>query len=276
MDVVVEPLRHVLRGALRDKPDERPSPKQFGDQLRQVIERLHPERGGTAALARSLTFPNGADATSRTELAALCVKHWDYASDILYDGSIAYWLRDALHDPVAAQTAEQAVVKYGDDPRAGLEYLVRTLDPKAMPAPRVTVAPTGIDLGTAARRTLFTDRASFQVTNRGAGRADCQIREAPSWLFLDPQRFICQPGQTLVVEMVGRVDLLPAEGTTHNAVLQVDVEGGRTHQVRVTVRKGKQKGKQSTAGAYAAIAFASLVLLGAITWFVIWVLPKLP
>jgi hypothetical protein len=144
-----------------------------------------------------------------------------------------------------------------------------------VPAPTITVAPTHIDLGIVSRKELFTNRAALEIRNRGQGRADCQIGGNPPWLFLDPQRFTCPPGQTQTVDMVGRVDLLPTEGTIHRATLQVHAEGDRPQQVEVEVKLGDQSARRSGIGSALTIAFATLLLLGAIAWFVFWVLPAL-
>jgi serine/threonine protein kinase len=363
MEMIPEPLREALTEALDDNVKTRPSASQFGKRLQQALDAIHPHPGSTLLL-RPLTFPNGAQATTRQELVSLSVKHWNYAADILYDGSIAHWLRDALHDPVAARTAEEAVEKYADDPNAGLEYLIRKLDPKAMPAPKlnlatgrlryehpsetddsqsiqvsntgggylygtatssapwvkvdervrcapgmtqslpvvidtrelkpgntyrakveiqasgaqsasipievrvpaplVSVTPLRIELNKGSRRELFTSRGEFEVRNGGQGRADCRITGAPEWLFLDPQRFTCLPGQPRVVEMVGRADLLPGDEPTPSATLQIDVEGGRTHTVQVTVQSDTARTRGNKLGTFVAIGCASIVLLGAI------------
>jgi hypothetical protein len=144
-----------------------------------------------------------------------------------------------------------------------------------VPAPTIAIVPTHVDLGVISRGELFTNRAALEVQNRGKGRADCQIEGNPPWLFLDPQRFVCPPGQTQVVEMVGRVDLLPTEQPDHRTILRVSVEGDRPHQVVVSVRMTDRETRRSRLGPAVAIGFATLILIGAITWFVATVLVPL-
>jgi hypothetical protein len=371
MDTIPDPLRDPLVGALSNTVDERPAAAEFEVELLQALQALHPS-SASAPLPRPITFPDGEQATTREELASLCTRHWDYAGGILYDGSIAHWLRDALHDPVAAIAAGEAVLHYPDDRDAGLEQFIRALTPEALPAPQlnlltdhlryegvgsrddsraieftnsghgylygkalssapwlqvpgrvrcapgaqqslpvaidpsgltpgrvyraevqietstgesavipvevrvpvpaITVTPTHIDLSAASRKELFTSRGTLAVENRGRGRADCQVTGNPPWLFLDPQRFSCPPGETQVVEMVGRVDLLPAERADHRATLQISVEGDRPHQVEVVARFGGTGTRRTRLGPVLAIGFAALVLLGAIVWFVLQVL----
>jgi serine/threonine protein kinase len=374
MDAIPDPLRSTLAKALANELDERPTAAEFERQLLLALQALYPSNGSTP-LPRPISFPNGEQATDRGELVSLCVAYWDYAGEILYDGSIAHWLRDALHDPVAARAAEEAVSQFPGDRDAGLERFIRALDPQAMPvpniglltdhlryeaegsennaqaieianigdgylygtvsasepwlqapghvrcapgetqslpvavdvsglkpgqiyqakvqietssgqsatvpievhvpAPTVAVRPVHIDLGTVSRSELFTGRGMLEIDNRGKGRADCQIEGNPPWLFLDPQRFVCPPGHTQTVDMVGRVDLLPAEGSVHVATLRINVEGGRAQQVEVEVKIAGQGAQRGRLGAALAIAFATLILLGAIAWFVFRVLQAL-
>jgi serine/threonine protein kinase len=373
-DTIPAPVRDALGKALANDVDQRPTAAEFEVQLLQAVQALHPPSASTP-LPRPITFPNGAQASTRQELASLCTGHWDYASEILYDGSITHWLRDALHDPVAARAADEAVLRHPDDRDAGLEQFIRALHPTALPAPQmdlltdhlryegvgsrddsgtieianggsgylygtaissvpwlqvprrvrcapgakqslpvvvdtsgltsgrvyqakvqietsngqsavvpvevrvpapaVTVTPAHIDLSAVSRKELFTERGALTVENRGRGRADCQIEGSPSWLFLDPQRFSCPPGQTQVVEMVGRVDLLPAERADHRATLQISVEGEGPRQVEVVARIAGNDTRRGRLGPVLAIGFAALVLLGAITWFVFQVLQTL-
>jgi serine/threonine protein kinase len=371
MDSIPDPLRGILAKALANEVDERPTAAEFEKQLLLALQALYPS-GASAPLPRPISFPNGQQATDHQQLVSLCTAHWDYAGEILYDGSIAHWLRDALHDPVAAKAAEEAVLRYPDDHDAGLEQFIRALDPQAIPvphiglltdhlryeaagsgddaeaikiantgagylygtvsssvpwlqvrghvrcapgatqslpvvvdtsglkpgqvyqakvqieassgqsatvpievhvpAPAIAVRPAHVDLDTVSRKELFTGRGMLEIENRGKGRADCQIEGNPPWLFLDPQRFVCPPGQTQTVDMVGRVDLLPAEGTVHVATLRVSAEGGKPQQVEVEVKIAGQGARRASLGSTLAIAFATLILLGAIAWFVFRVL----
>ncbi|MBN1642646.1 MAG: protein kinase [Anaerolineae bacterium] len=372
LDALPEPVRRVLRQALDNDVEQRPYALEFGQRLSEALQALHPPPT-SAALPQPITFPNGTQAVSRAELAALCVKHWDYATAILYDGSIAHWLRDALHDPVAARAAEQAVLTY-QDRSAGLEYLIRVLDPQAMPAPQldlitralhyqdvvvrddaqsIEIANTGggvlhgavrasapwievpssvrcppgqrqslpvvvdtsqlapgksyraqieievpgagssavpvevclsrpsivlstdrVDLGAVLPQAYHTERRTFEVQNRGLGRADCQIEGQPRWLVLDPQRFSCAPGAAQTVALRGIVKDLPV-GSEHHATLRVNVEGARAQEVQVSLRTGAPARGGNRLVAALAIVSASLVLLGAIAWFVLQILPLL-
>jgi serine/threonine protein kinase len=141
-----------------------------------------------------------------------------------------------------------------------------------VPPPLLDIAPMQIDLGAISRGQLFTRRATFKVRNIGKSRAVCQVQADTPWLVLDPKRFTCMPGQTQVVELVGRGDLVPAQGDRHETTLHLDVEGGYARQVQVSLdirRTGRR------IASFVMIGSAALVLLGAIVWFFVTVLPLL-
>jgi serine/threonine protein kinase len=374
MSAVPMPTRQALLDALEVDVRKRITAQQFSERLQRALQPAS-SQPISASLAPPLTFPDGGKATTRQELIALCVKHLDYAAEILYDGSLMHWLRNALHDPVAARAAGAAIAQHPDTPAAGLEEWIRSLDPNALPPPklkvvnpriqydpldrgdtppaieianpgggylygkvtpsepwvkvdhrlkcgpgktqslpvfidvkelapgktyraqvaieasggqsatvqieasipppRIDITPMQIDLGTVSRKQLFTQKASFRVKNAGQSRAICRIEGNPPWLVLDPSRFTCLPGQTQVVELIGRADLVPVQGQRHDVMLYVNIEGRHPRQVQVVLRTETGEGKTGRLGAVLAIAFAVLVLLGAIAWFLIAVLPAL-
>jgi serine/threonine protein kinase len=141
-----------------------------------------------------------------------------------------------------------------------------------VPPPLLDIAPMQIDLGAVSRGQLFTKRAAFKVRNIGKSRAVCQVQADTPWLVLNPKRFTCMPGQTQMVELVGRGDLLPSQGDSHETTLHLDVEGGYPRQVQVSLdirRTGRR------IASFVMIGSAALVLLGAIAWFFVTVLPLL-
>jgi hypothetical protein len=140
-----------------------------------------------------------------------------------------------------------------------------------VPSPLLTIAPMQIDLGRVARNKRFTPPATFRVRNIGQSRAACRISTDAAWLVLDPTRFTCLPGETQTVELTGRTDRLP-RGQSHEATLQLDVEGGYSRQVQVSLRTREIRRK---IGSTLMIGAAVSALLGAIIWFVLSVLPLL-
>ena len=140
-----------------------------------------------------------------------------------------------------------------------------------VPAPVLEIAPMQVDLGRVARTQMFTPPGAFKVRNIGKSRAVCRLTSDVDWLVLNPTRFTCLPGQTQTVELTGRADRLP-QGQTHKATLQIDVQGGYSRQVQVSLRT-RELGRKL--GSALAIGFALSALLGAIIWFFYSVLPLL-
>lgn len=140
-----------------------------------------------------------------------------------------------------------------------------------VPAPLLTIAPMQVDLGRIARNKMFTPPATFRVRNIGKSRAVCRIKANAAWLVLAPTQFICLPGETQTVELTGRTDRLP-RGQAHKTTLQLDVEGGYSRQVEVSL-KTREAGQKI--GSVLAIGVALSALAGAIIWFISSVLPLL-
>jgi hypothetical protein len=143
-----------------------------------------------------------------------------------------------------------------------------------VPPPQVTISPMQINLGTIRRKDLFTARGSFEIRNNGPSRAICHISKNPRWLVLDPVRFDCLPGQTQTVELIGRIDQLPAQETRHKALLSINIAGRNPRQVEVMVQEGTGAQAGRRAVEILAIGCAGLILLGAIVWFLVWVIPQ--
>lgn len=139
-----------------------------------------------------------------------------------------------------------------------------------VPIPSIQVTPMQIDLDTVSRRDLFTARKSFQIRNTGISRASCHVKSLAPWLVLDPVEFTCMPGQSRTVELTGRTDLLPRDQEHHETTLEIAIQGRHSRQVQVTVRT-TERGRRTVS--VLGIGLASLVLLAAIVWFVLTVLP---
>jgi hypothetical protein len=139
-----------------------------------------------------------------------------------------------------------------------------------VPIPSIQVTPMQIDLGTVSRRDLFTARRSFQVRNTGISRASCHVKSLVPWLVLDPVEFACSPGQSKTIELTGRTDLIPRDRERHETTLEIAIQGRHSRQVKVSVRT-RERGKQTVS--VIGIGLASLVLLAAIVWFILTVLP---
>jgi hypothetical protein len=169
-------------------------------------------------------------------------------------------------------------LKPGETYRASVKIAVQGTSPASVPIevrippPLLDIAPMQIDLGTISRNRVLTSKATFKVQNIGKSRAACQIQADAPWLVLDPTRFTCLPGETQVVDLAGRTDLVPAQGDRHKTTLHLDVEGGYPRQVEVSLAV-RQTGHHIRSTIMIGSALA--ILLGAIAWFVLTVLPLL-
>jgi len=224
MDAIPEPLRKVLGEALAAKVEERPSAVQFGERLEGLLQ-------DKEAPLPPLTFPKGDKAATREEMIALSVKHWDYASDILYDGSMTRWLRDAVHDPVAARMAENAVKRHADDPNAGLESFIRSMDPQAMPLPQLKVLTGRLAYERAVGR---DDSQQIEIANTGGGYLYGTVTSSAEWLDVKG-RPACAPGQTQSLPVVVRTgDLVP--GQVYRARVDIQASGAQSATIPVEVK----------------------------------------
>jgi serine/threonine protein kinase len=142
-----------------------------------------------------------------------------------------------------------------------------------VPPPILTITPMQVELGQVIRGTGYTPPSEFRVRNIGKSRAVCQIKADTAWLVLNPTRFTCLPGQTQVIELTGRADRLP-RGQAHEATLQIDVQGGYSREVQVSLRAKRERARRPI-GSVLLVGFAVSVLLGAIAWFIYTVLPLL-
>jgi serine/threonine protein kinase len=281
MDDIPEPVRQVLLEALQVDVSKRLSAAQFGERLKQTFDvpgRPSPDLQ-FRVLSRRIEYDGvegkgGAplirianDGSQRLQGALISSEPWltvepqfQCAPGQIQELKVSI---DMGH-LVAGQTHRaQVQVKVG-----GQEDSIPVV--ARVPPPQVDITPMQIDLGVVSRSKMLTRTASFKVHNRGPSRADCRIEGYPSWLILDPLRFTCRPGQTQVVELAGRVDMVPAGQDTHSVTLQVEIEGRHPRQVQVTLETRSGAGRIVS---LAAVGFAVLVLLGAIVWFIVTVLP---
>ena len=136
---VTPTLRAAIEAALASEAGSRSNAETFRKQLDDY-------RAALNGAVQPLTFPGGNSVTSLTGVLEMSVRHWDYARRILYDGSLDHWLRNTLHDPVAAERAAEARNEHADLPDAGLDAFVRGLSPRLSP-PRIALAPAMGDLG---------------------------------------------------------------------------------------------------------------------------------
>jgi len=192
MDALPASLRLILERALATEINQRLTAEQF----RQQLEAYRAARTGTI---QPITFPDGNLATTLTGVLDLSLRYWDYTKEILYDGSLVQWMRYTLHDPVAADRAEEAIRSHADAPNAGLDAFVRSLNPRA-PKPQLTFSPDPIDLGAI----RADEKAVFKATlvNAGPGGAHGALQCDAAWLQVSPSDYALGPGQAVEIQLL--------------------------------------------------------------------------
>lgn len=228
-------LADILRAALAEKVEERLTATRFRQQLEGYL-------AGLTGPLRALTFPDGDAADERDELLSLAVKHWNYAAGILHDGTIARWLRNVLHDPMAAQAAEAAVQQWPTSPDAALDAFIRQLNPSALPPGQMELRTTSLRL-----LELGPDQqvlSQIKVANRGRGYLHGELLSTQPWLKTG-RTFACPPGQVCAIPIeidttglrpgqpyLAAVTLIPVGGTPEVVAVQIAVhkkEGAPVH-----------------------------------------------
>jgi serine/threonine protein kinase len=238
LDILPPPLADILRAALAEKVDERLTAIQFRQKLEEYL-------AGLTGPLRPLTFPDGDTADERGELLAQAVKHWDFAAGILQDGTIAHWLRRALHDPVAAQAAEAAVHQYPDSPDAALDTFIRQLNPSVLPPGHLELHTISLRLPEAGPNQRIPQK--IEIANSGTGYLRGELLSSQPWLLVN-KTFACPPGQicALPVEIdttglapgqpyLAAVTLTPVGGTPEVVAVQIAVSQERSAPVRITL-----------------------------------------
>ena len=230
MERMPAPLRNILQHALANEADDRLD----ADQFRRQLEAYRASQAGTI---RPITFPEGNLATTLTGVLDLSLRYWDYARHILYDGSLDAWLRHALHDPVAANRAAEAIKDHPDTPNAGLDDFLRGLNPR-IPAPNLTLSPRNVDLDPiAAGKTAV---ATLTLTNQGPGGSRGSVQTSVPWLRVSPAIYALGPNESLPL----RLDLTStpqlASGRPHTARVVVRSTTGQSIEARAQLRVGRR------------------------------------
>ena len=162
-------------------------------------------------------------------LAECSQRHWDYVRRLLYDGTLATWLRTGLFQPANADRALEIVEQEKANQDLGLDRLLRELVP-TFPPPQVTVQPpqlSGGDLPWQQQRAL-----SFEVQNAGSGCLMGQVRSRATWLRVQPTEFSCVSGRSVPVQVtLSTAELNP--GQQYRG--ELEVQGGTGGQVTVPV-----------------------------------------
>jgi serine/threonine protein kinase len=230
LDAMPVRLADILKGALAEEIEERPTATEFRQQLEGYV-------AGLTGPLRALTFPDGDAADERDELLALAVKHWQYAAGILHDGTMAHWLRRTLHDPVAAQAAEAAVKQWPNSPDAALDAFIRQLDPTALPPGKMELRTTSLRLLGVGSGQHIPQKIEF--SNRGQGYLRGEALSTQPWVQVD-DHFSCPPGRTCAVPIeIDTTGLAP--GRPHLAAVTLTPVGGPPEVVAVQLAIGEDR-----------------------------------
>jgi hypothetical protein len=224
LDALPSALADILSAALAPEIEDRPTATELREQLEGFV-------GGQTARLRALTFPDGDEADERDELLSLAIKHWDYAAAILHDGTIAYWVRRTLHDPVAARAAEAAVQQWPNNADAALDAFIRQLNPAALPPGKMELRTTSIRLSGLAPRQQVPGQ--IEIANRGKGYLRGDILSTQPWLKAS-QVFACPPGRACTVPITIDTSSLPSH-QPHLAAVTLTPVGGAPEVVAVQV-----------------------------------------
>jgi serine/threonine protein kinase len=238
LDTLPPTLADILRAALATEIDARPTAAGLRQRLQEYL-------AGLTAPLRALTFPDGDAADERNELLTLAVRHWDYAAGILQDGTIAHWLRQALHDPVGAQAAEAAVKQWSNNADAALDTFIRQLAPATLP-------PGVMELRTSSLRLLDLGPGQqvpqkIEIANKGQGYLRGQILSTQPWVKVG-NAFACPPGRVCAIPLeidtsglnpgtseVAAVTLTPVGGTPEVVAVQIAVTEEKAAPVRISL-----------------------------------------
>jgi hypothetical protein len=222
---------------LAHEVDDRPTAAEFQQQLDGYLS-------GQTAAQRALVFPDGDAAGGRAELLSLAVKHWSYAAGILHDGTLAHWLRWTLHDTVAAQAAEAAVLQWPDSPDAALDAFIGQLDSSVRPSGAMELRTTSLRRPGLGPGQHVTDR--IEIANTGKGHLRGELLSTQPWIKVGAT-FDCPPGRACAVPIeidttglapdqahLGAVTLTPVGGTPEVVAVQVGVVAQSAVQIRKT------------------------------------------
>ena len=237
MDEIPPVLSPILGLALAASVDERLDAEGFRRQMEAY-------RASQAGTVQPLTFPESNQATTLTGLLDLSLRHWDYARQILYDGSLDAWLRHTLHDPVAANHVREATNEFPDLPDAGLDTFVRGLNAR-IPEPTLTLSPSTVDLGTISPGESKIVRLTLH--NVGPNGSHGSVVCAVPWLSVSPRQYGLGPGmQRDIVARLVDTDRLPAN-KPQMASIVVSTSSGQRHEAELRFRVSRRSARRPAA-----------------------------
>ena len=225
MDRLSPEWQRLLRACLATEPEKRPDPSE-------MRRRMEAQRAQQSGGVQPLRFPDGDMATTLTGMLDLSFRHWEYARELLYDGSLDHWLRHALHDPVAANRVREATQDHPDQPDAGLDALLRGLNPR-LPRPTLVVSDESVSLP------ADGSEGRIRLTNEGPGGAGVSVRATEPWLTIEPAQIGLAPGQSR--EVTVRLAANAPKGASARGSIRIASSAGQ--KLDVAVRSGRQRNR---------------------------------
>lgn len=154
-------VEHLITRAIAPDRDQR-----FRD-ADEFLDELHALAGTKKGVrVPPFTFSDGARARTPSELARLLDSHSVEATNYLFNGMFAAWLR-AGGFAAASLAAQNAVTRESSHPRRAVERLRRALSPPDAERPQLHVQPTVLDFGVLPSGTRA--ERQLHLTNTGRG-----------------------------------------------------------------------------------------------------------
>ncbi len=211
-------LDSLLRRALDPSPLARPTAQQMETDLKNLAS---PSVVKHVSAAGPFHFRGGDTANSVAELAEKAEAHWDDGTYHLTQGHFETWLRAQNRHDLA--TIAEGIRARGGDTSAGLEELLRALNPQLQP-PILVISAALLDFGVVTKGE--TREQDFQITNQGRGYLYGTLKSNVPWLTLSASSVACQSQQTQTLKL--KLDTRTMkEGPHSRPVLEIDTNGGR-------------------------------------------------
>jgi formylglycine-generating enzyme required for sulfatase activity/serine/threonine protein kinase len=279
MQRVAEPLRSILQHALTPEIDARLDATQFRQELESY-------RAAQSDSIHPLTFPEGNLATTLTGFLDLALRYWEYARQVMLDGSLDAWLRQTAHDPVAANRARELAREYASVPDAALDTFVREYNPR-IPQAQLLLDPAAFDFQMGRKGEALEAKAV--LSNAGPGASYGSVRGSVPWLLVEPQAYALPPGRQIEMQVSidpkklsagqssGQIIIAPQTGQALLAEATVSTPATRKAGQRAVAKPSKIPPAQATPAhgrrfplvvAYVllALAIGGGTTLGIMTW----------
>lgn len=164
----------------RANPAEAAYCYQCGRTLAGQAGAGHLPQRGKQTFPRPFVFPSGRACRDFDQLTTACHDNWPESVRLLHDGYLAAFLGNLGRADLAQAAREAAQFP---DPDRGLDQLLARIPSDALPAPKLAVEPSGINLGIL--KVGETRMLSLRLRNQGArlvfGSVTCE--DCP-WLVL--------------------------------------------------------------------------------------------